>query len=145
MSPISSRKACRRRLAEAARARRHRARERAALVSEQLALEQLARDRGGVHRDERLLGARARGVDRARHQLLPGSALARDEHRHVARRDAPDRLEHLEIAADFPTSRSPGRRAPPDLAPQPFTSRSSSRASPAASAFTSSMPNGFTR
>ena len=54
--------------------------ERALHVAEQLALDQLGRDRGAVHLDE---GAVAPGrglVQRARHQLLAGAVLAGDEH-----------------------------------------------------------------
>ena len=52
----------------------------AALVAEQLRLEQRVGDGGAVDRDERLLGARRVEVQRARHQLLAGAALAGDEH-----------------------------------------------------------------
>src|SRR6185369_2018692 len=58
---------------------RDRARERAALVTEELALEQLARKRRAVDRDERLLAARAARVDVSREKLLAGPALALDQ------------------------------------------------------------------
>src|SRR6202012_3314360 len=61
--------------------------ERALVVAEQLALEQLGRDRRAVDRDERPAGALAGGVDRARHQLLAGAALAGDQDRRQRRRD----------------------------------------------------------
>ena len=66
----------------------------AALVAEELALEQLARQRRAVDRDERLRAARTRGVDVARHQLLAGAALALEQDRRAARRDARGDREH---------------------------------------------------
>src|SRR5262245_22079977 len=56
------------------------ARERSALVTEQLRLEQRLGDRRAIDDDERPLGARACVVDRARDQLLAGARLALDEH-----------------------------------------------------------------
>ena len=59
------------------------AREGAALVPEQLALEKLARHGRAVHLDE---GPRAPGgemVDRPGDEVLPGAGLAGDEHRDV--------------------------------------------------------------
>ena len=50
--------------------------ERAALVTEQLGFDQGVRERGAVDRHERLRPALAPLVDRARDQLLAGSALA---------------------------------------------------------------------
>ena len=64
-------------LLEAAASQLLRAGERAALVAEQLGLEQIARNRRGVQRDEGLAGARAVVVQRARDQLLAGARLAR--------------------------------------------------------------------
>src|SRR5262249_61106361 len=75
------------RLLEAALAARDRARERALLVPEQLALEQRLRERGAVEPDEGRLGPRARAVDHLRDQLLAGARLAMDEHARAARRD----------------------------------------------------------
>src|SRR5262249_55438114 len=60
-----------------------RAGERARLVAEQLALEQIARDRGAVDRDERALRARPGVVDRLREDLLAGAALSREQHRSI--------------------------------------------------------------
>src|SRR5262249_1975497 len=77
---------------EAPRLARHRAGERAALVAEELALDQLLRDRGAVHLDERLVLPRRVVVERARDELLAGAALAGDEHR---RRRVGDALEHV--------------------------------------------------
>ena len=72
-----------------------RAGERAALVAEQLGLEQVLRDRRGVDRDERPGRARAVPVQRARDELLAGARLAGDEHRRVRLRQPADRAEHL--------------------------------------------------
>ena len=62
-----------------------RAGERALDVAEQLALEQLLGQRRAVERDERLLRARARAVDRARDRALAGAGLAGDQHGHARR------------------------------------------------------------
>jgi hypothetical protein len=80
---------------EAAGARRDRAGEGAFLVTEQLALEQPLRDGGGVDGDERAGAADAQVVDRARHQLLPGAALAGDDQRCVGRCHPLDQVVHL--------------------------------------------------
>src|SRR5581483_8815382 len=53
-----------------------RARERALLVPEELALDELARQRRAVQLDERARPARAPVVQRVRDELLPGSAVA---------------------------------------------------------------------
>src|SRR4051812_6204672 len=80
-----------RRPPRAAGGARHCARERAALVSEQLALDELLRDGRAVDLDERLVLARGVLVQRASDELLAGAALARDEHGGGAVGDA---LEH---------------------------------------------------
>ena len=54
--------------------------ERAAHVAEELALEEVRRDRAAVDADEGLLRARARVVDGVGDHLLARPALARDEH-----------------------------------------------------------------
>src|SRR5205823_248663 len=60
------------------------ARERAALVAEELALEEIAAERRAVDGDERPAApARREGVNRARGELLPRARLAADEHRCV--------------------------------------------------------------
>ncbi len=82
-------------LLEAAAAHRLRARERAALVAEELGLEQVLRDRRRVDRDERHRRARAVPVKRACDQLLAGARLARDHHRRVRLRQAADRAKHF--------------------------------------------------
>ncbi len=66
---------------EPARLGRDRAGEGAALVAEQLTLDQLLRDGRAVHLDERLAAARRVVVQRAGDELLAGAALPRDEHR----------------------------------------------------------------
>ena len=59
---------------------RHRAGERAALVTEQLALEQRLGERRAVQLDERAVRARRPLVDRVGDELLAGAALAGDQH-----------------------------------------------------------------
>ncbi len=71
-------------------------------VAEQLALQQPGRDGGAVEAHERLLGARAPGVDGARQALLAGAGLAQDQDRsvrlgHLPR--APRQLAHGRAAA----------------------------------------------
>ncbi len=95
---------------------RARAGERAALVAEQLALEQRLGDRGAVHRDERLAARRAFVVDAAREQLLAGARLAHDQHRrqaarrHLARaiQRVPDRVALTDDTLETELQRSPG-------------------------------------
>ena len=80
---------------EHARAGRDRAGERAALVTEQLALDERRRDRAAIEHDERLAApARAR-VERARDELLAGAGLAIDDDRRLGRRDACAQREQL--------------------------------------------------
>ena len=76
--------------------RRDRAGERAALVAEELRLDERLGDRAAVDDEERLVAPVARLVDRARDALLAGAALARDEHRGPGAGDA---LRQLEDAA----------------------------------------------
>ena len=65
----------------------------AALVAEQLALEQVGRDRRAVDLDERAAArASAAVVNGARKQLLAGTGLAADQDRDVAMRSDPRRL-----------------------------------------------------
>jgi hypothetical protein len=75
---------------ELALLRLHRAGERALLVAEELALDQVLRDRGAVELDERTLRAAAAEVDRARDQVLARSVLAGDQHLALRRGDALD-------------------------------------------------------
>ncbi len=77
--------------------------ERAALVAEELALENVRRDRAAVDRQEALVAPRAREVQRVGDQLLAGAALADDEDGRLGRRDQAHLLEedfHLRRAAD---------------------------------------------
>ena len=69
--------------------------ERAADVTEQLALEQRRRHRRAVDRDERLVAARRQVVKRAGDQLLAGAGLAGDQHGGVAVGDPADHLDRL--------------------------------------------------
>ena len=80
-SPISSstRRPARGLLEPAGPGAGHSAREGAALVTEELALGQLARQRPAVYRHERAARIRSQLVQRARQQLLAGAALARDQ------------------------------------------------------------------
>ena len=72
----------------------HRSRERPADVAEELGLQEVGRHRPAVDRDERPAGSRGEPVNRRRHQLLPGAALALDQHRRVRRRHADDHPLH---------------------------------------------------
>ncbi len=81
------------RLLEAPDAPLARAGERAFLVAEKLALEQLRRQRRAVDRDEFLLRPSAQRVDRLRHELLARAALALDQHGRARGRHLPDRVE----------------------------------------------------
>ena len=76
---------------------------RAALVAEQLALDQLLGQRGAVHRDQRRLRARSSPMQLARDQFLARAALPDDQHAARNRRDARDRITerpHRRAVAD---------------------------------------------
>ena len=75
--------------------RSRRAGERAALVAEHLALDEVARDRRAVHPHEGAVAPAAARVDRRGHELFAGARLARDHHARIARRDALDEPAHL--------------------------------------------------
>jgi hypothetical protein len=80
-----------------------RAGEAALLVAEQLALDQVGRDRAAVEHDQLAALARRHLVDRLRHDLLAGPGLALDHDRGRGRRDLLDDrvdLAHLGVAAD---------------------------------------------
>ncbi len=79
-------------LLEAADALRHRPGEGALLVAEELALEEVARNRGAVDRDILRLGAARELVDRVRDDLLAHPALAGDEDGGVGAGNAADEL-----------------------------------------------------
>ena len=59
----------------------HGAGEGAFFVAEECALDQLARNGGDIHGDERAIGLLGVAVDHARHQFLASAALTEDEHR----------------------------------------------------------------
>ena len=80
-------------LLEAAEVAPLRAGERAGLVAEQLAFEQLGRDRRGVEGDKRFGGARRLAVQGPRDQFLAGAGLAGDQHRQRRLREAADGAE----------------------------------------------------
>src|SRR5262249_7901436 len=91
---------------------RDRTRERAALVSEQLALEETGRDGAAVELHERAALARAQPVYQARDELLARSGLPPDEDRGIRRRDglrqADDSLERRALADDSVERRCAG-------------------------------------
>ena len=72
-----------------------RAGERAALEAEQLRFEQLGRQRGAVHLDERLVAAERGGAERPRDKLLAGAAFAANQHRDIGVGDALDQIADL--------------------------------------------------
>jgi len=82
-------------LLEAPAPHRLRAGERAALVAEELRLEQVLGHCRGVDRDEGFRRARAVAMQRARHQLLSGARFARDQHRRRGLRKPADGTEHF--------------------------------------------------
>ena len=69
--------------------------ERTAHMPEQLRFEQRLGQRGAVDRDERPVPPRALIVNHADQEFLARSALARDQHGDVERRDAGGLLEHV--------------------------------------------------
>ena len=73
--------------------------ERAALVAEQLAFQQLGRQRRAVHLDERLRAPRRAAVQLARDDFLADAALAAQQHADVAVGDAVHHGDHGCIAA----------------------------------------------
>jgi hypothetical protein len=64
-------------------------------VAEQLALEQVLRQRPAIDGDERAAPPRRRLVHRTRDQLLARPGLALDEQRRIRRRDPLEHREHL--------------------------------------------------
>ena len=77
-----------------------RAGERALLVAEQLALEQVLGNRGAVDRDEALAAPRRQVVQRAREQLLAGAAFAQQQDGRAGARDLLDRRGRSAAARD---------------------------------------------
>jgi hypothetical protein len=81
----------------------HCASERAALVSEQLRLDEVRRNGAAVDGDHRPIRARAVVVQKLGGELLAGAGLADEHHGHLRRRDAPQlgfHLKHLGGLAD---------------------------------------------
>ena len=76
-----------------------RAGERAALVAEERALRELARNRGEVDRDERRVGVARLPMDQPREQLLSGAALAENQH---GRRQLGDLVDQVDDVARHP-------------------------------------------
>src|SRR6185295_3769609 len=78
----------------------------AALVAEELALDQRGGDGCAVHLHQRLVPAAAALVDGPGEELLPGPGLAEDEHRRVRRRDLAHLGERVEergaVSEDLP-------------------------------------------
>ena len=117
MSPISSRKsvppwAC----SKKPRLRACGAGERALLVAEELALDELARDRGAVHLDERRLAARREPVDGAAMSSLPVPLSPVMSTLALRRRDLLDLVEeplHRRALADHLVARAQLLRADP--------------------------------
>ena len=98
---------------EGALARRDRARERPALVPEQLAARQRRHDRRAVHDDQILLPRPlVERVDELRRQLLAGPALAGDQHVDVAEVRRPRRCRAAPTATPRWTRRDAPARAP---------------------------------
>src|SRR5690606_14789546 len=80
---------------EAPLASRDRAGERALLVTEQLAFQQLGRNGAAIDRDERPLPARARIVNRTRDQLLARARLAENQHARIVGGDLTNEPSNL--------------------------------------------------
>ena len=66
-----------------------------ALVAEQLAFKQVARDSRRIERHERLVRAGAMTMQSARDELFSGSGFARHQHGHAGLRQAPDRPKNF--------------------------------------------------
>ena len=82
-------------LLDASRLGADRAGERAALVAEQLRLEELIGQRRAVDRDERPVAAARAVVDEARDDFLAGARLAGEEHRRLGLRHARGLRQHV--------------------------------------------------
>ena len=74
----------------------------APLVAEQLALQELVRQRRAIDGDEELGRSAARGMDGSRHDLLARSALALDQDGGLARGEPRDRVANLRDRARVP-------------------------------------------
>jgi hypothetical protein len=82
--------------------------ERAAAVAEQLVLDERLGERAAVHGEERVSAPRARVVEGARDEVLPGPGLPLDDDGHVVGGDLPDRLQHLHELARLSDHDPPG-------------------------------------
>ena len=102
---------------EGARVRRDRARERAALVAEKLALGEVGRDRAAVEDDERPAGSRALLVEPVGQHVLADAGLAdeRDGDVGAAKRSRTSKTSCIAVdrAATRPKRRTAPRRKPP--------------------------------
>jgi hypothetical protein len=81
-----------------------RAREGALLVSEELGLQQLTRQRGAIHLEELLACTGRRPVQRVGHHFLAHAALATEQHGGVGRSNLRDEIAdrlHLRAAAEL--------------------------------------------
>src|SRR5207249_3649914 len=90
-----------------------------ALVSEELALDQPDRKCSAVERQEGAMPPLADLVDRLRDDFLTGSALSREQHRSVGRRDLGDQvvdLLHPRRDADQPAKATQPTKLPAKLA-----------------------------
>ena len=76
--------------------------ERAALVTEQLALKQRFAKCGAVDGDERPARPRAAGMNRSCHHFFSGAALTQQEHGRVGARHPPDKSKHVLHRRAFP-------------------------------------------
>ena len=95
---------------EPARPVPHGASEGAAHVAEELALQQLAGERGRVHRHERSVAPGRVDMEGARQHLLPGSALAGDEDARLAVLQRLDEAQHARHGGRAAEEPRPGRR-----------------------------------
>src|SRR5438105_420205 len=76
-------------------------------MAEQLALDELTRNRRAVHLDERALRACGLRVNRARDELLARAVLARDEHPRRRLRHERDLVRHRSDAVRISDDRKP--------------------------------------
>jgi len=72
-----------------------RARERAAFMAKKFALNQIFRDGGAIHLDERRAGARAGAIERAGDQFFARAALALDQYGGLRMRHLADELAQI--------------------------------------------------
>jgi hypothetical protein len=80
-----------------------------AAMTEQLRLEQRRWQRGAVDRHKSAVASRRGHVNRARHQLLAGTALTEDQHGGAVNRHARDGVPHRRHRRTFADQREPRR------------------------------------